>query len=274
MPGPDDPQGTDGSKPVQNFQPSTRHVGTGPDTDGDGLSDDFETNVFFSDPNAVDPDGDGLNDWAEYWVDTNPKVADTDGDGFLDGEDLAFGDPLAVNAGGAARTALRDQARRLFDAEGSDQDKDWVRDYLEVSEGTKKDSPDSDGDGLSDGVEMQMRVGGGITTSQHSTPDDTTDLDEARAKLGERRWEAEQQRQGSSSSLDESTDGVDGTMIAGEPYGQSDLEQPAFEQPAFEQPAYDEPADEAPSFSEAPVEDTMIADAGDTSSDGSSDSWA
>ena len=89
MPGPDDTK-----KPVQNFQPAQRHVGTGPDTDGDGLSDDFETNVFFSDPTAPDPDGDGLSDHAEYWLDTNPKNADSDGDGWLDGEDLAFGDPL------------------------------------------------------------------------------------------------------------------------------------------------------------------------------------
>ena len=267
MPGPDDPQAS-GSEPVQNFQPSRRHLGTGPDTDGDGLSDDFETNVFFSDPNAVDPDGDGLNDWAEYWVDTNPKNPDTDGDGFLDGEDLAFGDPLAVNSGGAERTALREQARKVFDAEGSDKDKDWLRDHVEAEEGTKSDNPDSDGDGLADGVEAQMRRHG-ITTSQDSTPDDTTDLDEARAKLGERRWEAEQQRQGSSSSIDESIDGGDGTIIAGEPY-----EQPVFEQSVFEQPADQEPAYEEPSFSESSYDDTMVADAGETSSDGSSDSWA
>ena len=36
--------------PVQNFEPARRHVGTGPDTDKDGLSDDFERNVFHSDP--------------------------------------------------------------------------------------------------------------------------------------------------------------------------------------------------------------------------------
>ena len=96
MPGPDDPD-----KVVQNYQPSRAPRGRpGPTADGDGLSDDFETNVFFSDPNAVDPDGDGLSDWAEYWVDTKPKVADSDGDGLLDGEDLAFGDPLAVTPAG------------------------------------------------------------------------------------------------------------------------------------------------------------------------------
>ena len=100
MPGPDDATGPV-YKPVQNFQPARRHVGNGPDTDGDGLSDSFEKNVFFSNPDKADEDGDGLNDWAEYWVDTNSHVADSDGDGWEDGEDLAFGDPLAPDAGGA-----------------------------------------------------------------------------------------------------------------------------------------------------------------------------
>ena len=263
MAGPDDPQAGTTPPVVQNFEPARRHVGEGPDTDGDGLSDDFETNVFGSDPNAPDKDQDGLNDWAEYWIDTNPNDDDTDDDGFLDGEDLAFGDPLAVNAGGAARTALREQARRLFDAEGSDKDRDWVRDHVEAAEGTKKDNPDSDGDGLGDAVEIQLRTHG-VTTSQDSPPDDTTDLDAARAKLGERRWEAEQQRQqqgsSSSSSLDEPVDGIDGALIAGEPA----FEQPTFEQPAFEEPAFEEPAFDA----------TTVAEATDSASDGSFDSWA
>ncbi|MDQ3544634.1 MAG: hypothetical protein M3431_12335 [Actinomycetota bacterium] len=38
MPGPDDDNA--GVTPVQNYEPARRHVGTGPDSDGDGLSDD------------------------------------------------------------------------------------------------------------------------------------------------------------------------------------------------------------------------------------------
>jgi Bacterial TSP3 repeat len=110
--------------PVQNFEPARRHVGTGPDTDKDGLSDDFERNVFHSGPNQRDADGDGLSDWAEYWIDTNPNNADTDGDQWTDGEDLAFGDPLRANAGGAQRAKFLADARKRFDAEGSDRDKD------------------------------------------------------------------------------------------------------------------------------------------------------
>src|SRR5581483_6321110 len=36
-----------------------------PDTDGDGLSDDDETNVYHTDPNNPDTDGDGLTDGQE-----------------------------------------------------------------------------------------------------------------------------------------------------------------------------------------------------------------
>ncbi len=203
MPGPDDDKA--GGQPVQNYEPARRHVGTGPDTDGDGLSDDFETNVFGSDPTKEHSDNDGLNDYVEYWLDTNPKNDDTDGDGWLDGEDLAFGDPLRWNDGGKERTELRERARRQFDAEGSDKDKDWLRDHVEAGEGTKVDDLDSDNDGLSDGVEVQLR-NAGVDTHQDSTPDDTTDLDAARAKLGERRWESDKPPWESSVSTDDASE--------------------------------------------------------------------
>lgn len=256
MPGPDDP--TAGAvPPVQNYEPARRHVGVGPDADGDGLSDDFESNVFGSDPTAKDPDGDGLNDWAEWWLDTKPNDADSDRDGYLDGEDLAFGDPLAKDPGGASRTELRERARRQFDAEGTDKDKDWLRDHVEAGEGTDAGDPDSDGDGLADGVEVQLR-NSGVTTSQDSTPDDTTDLDAAREALGTRRWEAAQNQGSSSSSLDEPDDSLDSTFGDGGYV-------PFFEQPAIDEPTYDDGGYEEPSYSEASYDDTAIADAGETS---------
>jgi hypothetical protein len=269
MPGPDP------NKPVQNYQPAQRHVGTGPDSDGDGLSDDFETNVFFSDPTAKDPDGDGLNDYAEYWLDTNPKNEDSDGDGFLDGEDLAFGDPLRWNDGGADRIATRNSARQLFDLEGSDKDKDWVRDTLERAEGTKIDNPDSDGDGLSDGVEIQLR-NRGVTTNQDSTPDDTTDLDAARERLGERRWESDKPPWSSSAdeSADDTTelaasDPLSADALAGEPYDAASLAADV----APVETAYEETSYTGDSYA---AED-LAADVGastDGFADGSTDSWA
>lgn len=75
------------------------------DTDGDGLSDEFEALVG-SDPTLADTDNDGLSDLEEVSLDgdagsyrpcqdTDPANPDTDGDGFTDGEEAALGsDPL------------------------------------------------------------------------------------------------------------------------------------------------------------------------------------
>lgn len=65
--------------------------GTNPlnaDTDGDGLNDGVEVNEHFTDPLNADTDGDGLSDGDEVLVlGTNPLSADTDGDGVPDGVD-------------------------------------------------------------------------------------------------------------------------------------------------------------------------------------------
>ena len=75
-----------------------------PDSDGDGLSDAFETRWGETDPLLSDSDGDGLIDSAED-VDgdrlsnlgeqrfgTDPGSADTDGDGTRDGDEDSDGD--------------------------------------------------------------------------------------------------------------------------------------------------------------------------------------
>jgi len=65
------------------------------DSDGDGLPDWFEL-LIGTDPYNPDTDGDGLTDFEEVFIyHTNPLLADTDGDGFTDGEEVLFGsDPL------------------------------------------------------------------------------------------------------------------------------------------------------------------------------------
>jgi hypothetical protein len=73
-----------------------------PDTDGDGFSDWEELINGFSPHNPLpikledaDTDGDGLSDWMELNFQTNLVVADTDGDGFSDGVEIENGyDPL------------------------------------------------------------------------------------------------------------------------------------------------------------------------------------
>jgi hypothetical protein len=44
-----------------------------PDTDGDGLADDDETNVYGTDPSLTDTDGDGFDDGVEVTLGSNPN---------------------------------------------------------------------------------------------------------------------------------------------------------------------------------------------------------
>jgi len=61
------------------------------DSDGDGLSDDFERDVLGTKVNEKDSDGDGLNDYRELAFATNPMEDDTDGDGLEDGREVTIG---------------------------------------------------------------------------------------------------------------------------------------------------------------------------------------
>ena len=63
------------------------------DSDGDGLTDAYESFVSFTDPSNPDTDGDGLSDSEELsaGVGTDPLLYDTDGDGVGDGDEVAAG---------------------------------------------------------------------------------------------------------------------------------------------------------------------------------------
>ena len=73
------------------------------DSDGDGLNDGMEKFVWHTDPVVADTDGDGLSDGAEIAAGTDPNEPDTDGDGLPDGWEVPNGlDPLeATGADGA-----------------------------------------------------------------------------------------------------------------------------------------------------------------------------
>jgi PKD repeat protein len=62
-----------------------------PDNDSDGLSN-YHESVLGSDPNATDSDGDGLDDGDEVYTHaTDPTLRDSDGDGFGDGVEVQAG---------------------------------------------------------------------------------------------------------------------------------------------------------------------------------------
>jgi uncharacterized repeat protein (TIGR01451 family) len=151
------------------------------DSDGDGLSDEYERTVSMTDPNDPDTDDDGLSDGTEVLGEnpTDPLDPDTDDDGLCDGplatdecepgedrnangardpgetdpndadtDDGGVGDGVEVNRG----TDPLDPS----DDYGADQDSDndGLTDAEEEILGTDPNDPDTDGDGLSDGTEV------------------------------------------------------------------------------------------------------------------------
>jgi hypothetical protein len=68
----------DGYNDGEDTAPLDSKIFPGPDTDGDGISDLVDTDI----------DNDGLYNWEEETLGTNPKNRDSDGDGVSDKEDF------------------------------------------------------------------------------------------------------------------------------------------------------------------------------------------
>lgn len=114
------------------------------DTDDDGLNDYYEVFGTFTDPTRVDTDDngvndgvedfdeDGLNNLEEFENKTNPYIADCDGDGLSDGDEVKtyYTDPLVA-----------------------DTDEDDLNDGDEIVIGTNPLVRDTDGDGIIDSKE-------------------------------------------------------------------------------------------------------------------------
>lgn len=126
---------------------------TNPDSDGDGINDGTEiTNS--SDPLnpcspainnvACDTDSDGLTNTEETTLGTDPSNPDTDGDGVNDGTENTSGsnplDPCDPNPNATACSL--------------DSDSDGLTNSEESSLGTDPNNPDTDGDGINDGLEV------------------------------------------------------------------------------------------------------------------------
>ncbi|HEY7642458.1 MAG TPA: hypothetical protein VH814_22180 [Steroidobacteraceae bacterium] len=103
------------------------------DTDGDGVTDGVEAG---GNPNApVDSDGDGIPNALES------STTDSDGDGVADQSDTANSNPCMPNGSNAACLA-------------ADSDGDGLTNGEEDAIGTSRGTVDSDGDGVSDAVEV------------------------------------------------------------------------------------------------------------------------
>ncbi len=112
------------------------------DTDKDGLIDSQEK-LYGTDPNNPDTDGDSLTDGAEVNDHkSNPLDKDTDKGGVEDGAEVQRGtDP----------TKLEDDEGN----DGLDDDSDGLTNGEEATAGTDPKNPDTDGDGLKDGLEVK-----------------------------------------------------------------------------------------------------------------------
>lgn len=119
------------------------------DTDGDGLLDGEEVEIYHTNPLKADTDGDGLNDYVEVHAKSDklcPLKADTDNNGILDGEEDFDNDGLNNI----------DEVKNKTNMFIADTDNDGISDSKEVN--CCKTDPtqyDTDGDKLGDGVEIQ-----------------------------------------------------------------------------------------------------------------------
>ncbi len=132
------------------------------DTDGDGVADVDEANLYGTDSLVWDTDGDGLSDGEELFATgTDSLVWDTDGDGFSDGEEVASGtDPLdAASVPGSVQDAATGPEGAAAETASLDSDADRLADADEAAVGTDPTNPDTDGDGYYDGDEMNLGTG-------------------------------------------------------------------------------------------------------------------
>ncbi len=89
------------------------------DTDGDGVPDKDEINIYKTDPYNSDTDGDGYSDWEELNNGYTPHL------------------------------------KGKIKLENSDYDKDGLTDRMEINFGTDLTRADTDGDGYTDGEEIK-----------------------------------------------------------------------------------------------------------------------
>ncbi len=173
------------------------------DSDGDGLTDDYETTVTFTDPFDADSnstattpdenddgiddgdadfDNDGLTNIQEQALGTDPLDADSDDDTLTDGFEVnsTKTDPQDTDSDSTSTTPDENDNTVLDPDE--DLDGDGLSNFIEQAKGTDPLDPDSDDDTLTDGFEVTKSFTDPLDTDSDSTittPDenDNTILD-------------------------------------------------------------------------------------------------
>ena len=128
------------------------------DSDGDGISDQDETNIHQTDPNLADTDGDGLSDGDEITLlGTDPLSVDTDGDGLSDGAEVNVhgSNPKLADSDSDGLSDPQEINTHQTNPNLADTDGDGLTDGSEVAQhGTDPRNADTDQDGLNDGYEV------------------------------------------------------------------------------------------------------------------------
>ena len=136
------------------------------DDDGDGLSNGWEIDNMMNpnDPNdsKEDFDGDGLTNLQELENGTNLLESDTDKDGTNDAFEVYYEDH---DGNGIANGWEYEYDFDPFDSADTiiDTDGDGLTTLQEYQYGTDPTTPDTDGDGISDGVEINTQLSNKIT---------------------------------------------------------------------------------------------------------------
>ncbi len=175
--------------------------GVGFDSDGDGLSDEYEADIPGLDINNPDTDGDGANDKLEVQtMGTDPTIPDTDFDGLTDGEEWDLGtNPLEKDSDWEGLTDYQEVKIYMTDPLSQDTDGDSLSDFYEVftrwdisnvtptvlevmiggelyNDRTDPLNPDTDGDGLMDGDEGPMGAYYGLDALYNESESDPNPL--------------------------------------------------------------------------------------------------
>lgn len=134
-----------------------------PDTDGDGLKDGEEVDIYKTNPLDKDTDGDSLSDKDEVKIYfTNPLNKDTDGDKLLDNEEVNkyMTDPNDKDTDNDNLTDGDEVLTYKTNPKNPDTDAGSVQDGIEVGRGSNPLNPDDD---LPKPKEEPIKVGEIIT---------------------------------------------------------------------------------------------------------------